>query len=334
MSRLLRFDSLKGMLITLVVIGHMIEFMMLDSGIGRYVYTAIYTFHMPLFVILSGYFFNRDCSGKKILKSIVTLTETLVVFQAIRILITSRGGEVWSMKDIITPHWVLWYICSLILWRTATFLIFRTFRNLRLRHLILVAIGLSLLAGLVPLKNELAFQRTFYFYPFFIFGMALRNNMALIDRKPAKSIIGGSILLIICTIAAFAILDILHFDSFRFGLYGNRPYQEFSDVIRKYGCMTIGFVLSVIALRFLPANMIFARIGMHSMPIYLLHTYFIDIINRWLIETDILPANIGSVTIYSLAVIAIIYLTCSHSTFKYLSNPLSNTLQKLNSSRT
>lgn len=108
MSRLLRFDSLKGMLITLVVIGHMIEFMMLDSGIGRYVYTAIYTFHMPLFVILSGYFFNRDCSGKKILKSIVTLTETLVVFQAIRILITSRGGEVWSMKDIITPHWVLW----------------------------------------------------------------------------------------------------------------------------------------------------------------------------------------------------------------------------------
>lgn len=191
MSRLLRFDSLKGLLITLVVIGHMIEFMMLDSGIGKYVYTAIYTFHMPLFVILSGYFFNRSCSGKKILKSIVTLTETLVVFQAIRILITSRGGEIWSLKDIITPHWVLWYICSLILWRAATFMIFRTFRNLRLRHLILVAIVLSLLAGLIPLKNELAFQRTFYFYPFFIFGMALRNNMALIDLQPAKFIIGG-----------------------------------------------------------------------------------------------------------------------------------------------
>lgn len=334
MDRLLRFDSLKGILITLVVIGHMIEVMILDTSIEKYVYTAIYTFHMPLFVILSGYFFNHSCSGKKLIKSIITLTETLIVFQAIRIIITSSSGEIWSLKDIITPYWVLWYICSLIAWRVMTFLVFKTFRIIKFKYLILGAIAVSLIAGLVPLKNELAFQRTFYFYPFFIFGMALRNNMALIDRRSSKSIIGGGILLIICIIAVFAKLDILHFDSFRFGLYGNRPYQEFSDVIRKFGCMCIGFIMSIIALRYLPVNIIFARIGMHSMPIYLLHTYFIDIINRRLIETDILPANIGSMIIYSFAVIAIIYITCTNSTFKYLSNPLSNTLQKFNLIRT
>ena len=334
MERLLRFDSLKGILITLVVIGHMIEVMIMDNSIGKYVYTAIYTFHMPLFVILSGYFFNHDCSGKKLIKSIITLTETLIVFQAIRIIITSDNGDIWSLRDIITPYWVLWYICSLIIWRTMTFLVFKRYRTIKFRYLILGAIAVSFIAGFVQLKNELAFQRTFYFYPFFVFGMALRNNMGIIDRRSTNLIMGGGIALIICMIAIFTRLNILHFDSLRFGLYGNRPYQEFSDVIRKFGCMSVGFIMSIIALRYLPTSIIFARIGMHSMPIYLLHTYLIDIINRRLISTDILPANICSVTIYSFAVIFIIYISCPHGIFKYMSNPLSNTLQNLNCIKT
>lgn len=191
MDRLLRFDSLKGILITLVVIGHMIEVMIMDSSIGKYVYTAIYTFHMPLFVILSGYFFNHNCSEKKLIISIITLTETLIVFQAIRIIITSVSGDIWSLKDIITPYWVLWYIYSLIVWKAMTFLVFKTCRTIKFKYLILGAIAVSSITGFIPLKNELAFQRTFYFYPFFVFGMALRNNMGIIDRRSPNLIIGG-----------------------------------------------------------------------------------------------------------------------------------------------
>ncbi|MBE0422039.1 acyltransferase family protein [Pseudoalteromonas nigrifaciens] len=66
-------DAIKGMCILLMVFGHV-------SYIGSFtssLYTVkafIYTFHMPLFLILSGYFFsfnaNIQNSALKILKRI------------------------------------------------------------------------------------------------------------------------------------------------------------------------------------------------------------------------------------------------------------------------
>ena len=69
-------DIAKGILIFLVVWGHSIQF-----GLGYeygdagkywhdYVYRAIYTFHMPLFMAISGYLFYY--SNKKSFKDVIT----------------------------------------------------------------------------------------------------------------------------------------------------------------------------------------------------------------------------------------------------------------------
>jgi len=49
-------DGLKGFLIVMVILGHILQGKVLDN-FGRYV---IYSFHMPLFVGLSGYLLNID----------------------------------------------------------------------------------------------------------------------------------------------------------------------------------------------------------------------------------------------------------------------------------
>jgi fucose 4-O-acetylase-like acetyltransferase len=50
MVRLQYIDRLKGLAIILVVMGHIIGFSQPEDGIN----TFIYTFHMPLFMFLSG----------------------------------------------------------------------------------------------------------------------------------------------------------------------------------------------------------------------------------------------------------------------------------------
>ncbi len=52
-SRNLRLDSIKGFLIVLVVFGHFIEPHIGDK-IFLGAYLSIYSFHMPLFIMLSA----------------------------------------------------------------------------------------------------------------------------------------------------------------------------------------------------------------------------------------------------------------------------------------
>ena len=61
-----KMDNLKGILIIMVVLGHLTE-LLLKSGEGGIVYRLIYAFHMPAFIFISGYFAKSDF--KKIIKS-------------------------------------------------------------------------------------------------------------------------------------------------------------------------------------------------------------------------------------------------------------------------
>lgn len=64
-ERIYKFDNLKAVLIFLVVFGHFLE---LVEG-HELLYLVIYSFHMPLFMFLSGYFARFD--KKKILEQLI-----------------------------------------------------------------------------------------------------------------------------------------------------------------------------------------------------------------------------------------------------------------------
>ena len=51
-NRISFIDQLKGITILLVVIGHLIEH---NAGRDNFLWTFIYSFHMPLFMFISGY---------------------------------------------------------------------------------------------------------------------------------------------------------------------------------------------------------------------------------------------------------------------------------------
>ena len=54
-KRLLWADSLKGVLILLVILGHAIQRVLVDECFSNHIWNIIYSFHMPAFMAISGY---------------------------------------------------------------------------------------------------------------------------------------------------------------------------------------------------------------------------------------------------------------------------------------
>lgn len=84
------FDSLKFILIALVVMGHVFDQNMNDS-ISLAVNNTFYLFRIPLFIFISGYFCHKDASSAKKKRTLLKLVETFLIFQTFRYLV--GGGK-------------------------------------------------------------------------------------------------------------------------------------------------------------------------------------------------------------------------------------------------
>ena len=100
-----QFDNIRLILIFFVIFGHLIEYF----AAGGILYRWIYSFHMPVFIFISGYFAKFD--PKKIVCNI------LVPYVLLQILYTAFDrllyGNAPFRLQFTTPYWLLWYLFSL-----------------------------------------------------------------------------------------------------------------------------------------------------------------------------------------------------------------------------
>ena len=110
-----RIDALKYNLIVLVIIGHVFSQGQFSSDpLCGVIWKWIYMFHMPLFVFISGYLSHKKNDNRQFLLSCWELLEPLIVYQLLlRGYIFLTSGTI-SVKGLLTPWWVLWYLLSLI----------------------------------------------------------------------------------------------------------------------------------------------------------------------------------------------------------------------------
>ena len=112
-----RIDSLKGVLIALVVWGHCCLYGIPQDSVKIVIANYVYLFHMPFFVFLSGYFTYPN--SKSFWKGMLIIFESYVVFQFIKGFIQG-----YSLIDYLTiPAPMMWYLWALLIWRLFAFLI-------------------------------------------------------------------------------------------------------------------------------------------------------------------------------------------------------------------
>ncbi|GAA1619284.1 acyltransferase family protein [Nonomuraea maheshkhaliensis] len=189
-------DNVKFILIALVPIGHsLVPTLAADSA--RALYIFIYVFHMPLFVVISGYlsrnFWNSNAKTNKLVDTfLVPYVIVEVGYAALRFSL----GQKWSLT-IIDPAWLNWYLLALLFWRLST----PVWK--RMKYPVPVAIAIYLFAGFSQISGDFSMDRFFGLLPFFVIGLVLQpEHFELLNRRWIKIV---SVVTVLCA-AAVAIL--------------------------------------------------------------------------------------------------------------------------------
>ena len=192
-----RIDSLKGVLISLVVLGHCL----LWGGQSSSVANWIYLFHMPFFVFLSGYLSHAN--SRSYWKGVLAIAESYVVYQLIKSVLYLYS----PISMITTPAPMMWYLFALVIWRCLYYIwdvivkqVHRKTRNTLNTIIAVVLIGLGLAVGLVcQVGKPFALSRMIVFLPFFWLGtMAQESDFIKLCRKMPR---WSAILILLFTLA-------------------------------------------------------------------------------------------------------------------------------------
>ena len=156
-------DNAKMALVTLVVVGHSWT-LLPHNGLNDALYDFLYAWHVPAFVLVTGYLSKSFAWTRTRLWHLVrTVAVPYLVFEcAIALFRIYVGGE--KLEDLFAdPHWPMWYLAALFFWRLLTPIFTPMPGGL------LASVGVSLAAGLY-FSDTLDLARVFGLLPFFVLG--------------------------------------------------------------------------------------------------------------------------------------------------------------------
>lgn len=252
------WDTLKGLLIILVVLGHC------GTALNEGLLSVIYAFHMPLFILISGYFSKKQPIISKQNKRLAII---YLLFNTIYIIIDAYTVD-FSMNRLLTPSFALWYILSLLYWRCALQLIPNKWIE-KPAYMIIGSVAVGLLAGFIPIGSEMSFQRTFCFWPFFIAGYYLRKYDGIKKVRMQNRLL-SSILLISLFIVVYYLLP---------PFYANNAYRTVNDIWLRGLQLLLAAVMCFCILVIMPEKMgKITIVGQFTLLIYILHPPLIKIL--------------------------------------------------------
>ena len=310
------FDSLKFIMICLVVFGHILEYSGIKDVLSFKVYSFIYTFHMPLFIFISGYF-SKNITWNKLKKSAKTLLPAYFLFQIILSIPNMLEGSFSIFNFLTSPQGILWYILALLYWRIIFYIVSKI-KLLNFPVVIVISVLMSLLIGLVNYPVFLSIAKTIAFLPYFVLGYYCTENIIEKIRGWNKTI---SIAILIM---AFLLVYTFTTSDFVLNLYGEFSYKYVFNSIpeglwwRMISIIT-AFILSCVVINLATDKL--HRCGERTLDIYLLHAPLVYIVYRVLLDKFKISPDFW----IALAAFVVIMLLCilmiRIKLFHYLVNP-------------
>lgn len=178
------FDNAKYLAIVLVAMGHSWEPMRGDSRAASALYMTVYTFHMPAFIIISGYMSRSfDMRPDRLRRLITGVAVPYVIFEmAYTLFKRTAGGDPDYPFSLLDPWYLTWFLIALFIWRLTT-PIWKA-----VRWPVPIALGIAMLAAISPdIGDDLDLQRVLQFLPFFVLGLKLKpEHFQLVRRREAR----------------------------------------------------------------------------------------------------------------------------------------------------
>lgn len=279
-SRLEWLDSVKGIMIFLVVFGHFIGAKCTNEiNLFSVTHYFIYAVHMPIFIFISGFLSKRKSKIEKIVKNLII---PYIIFDLLYVAVSNLIGGHESF-NILFPTYVYWYILCIALMRLSVEFLDKT----KIAFFMpVISIAFCYFCS-ENIWRFLSIGRVFLLFPVFYLGYKLDGKkIEFFRNKKWVSIIIGICATVIEILALkFNIIGIL--DSTH-----NYP-ENISDSILKYLFMIISVGIFIFTASLVPAKIKFLkRWGENSLMIYLIHPYAIlffgKIFNKLNIQSDTL----------------------------------------------
>lgn len=263
-------DNIRFLLIFLVVFGHLLE--QFSGKYTDYLYRAIYSFHIPALIFLTGFF--AKFNPRKILFSLIWpyfLFQTLYqLFQGYVI----SGADTVTLS-YTTPHWLLWYLLAVIFYYMLIPML--QWDGLLAKGIVFaVSVAVSLLAGLD--KNVgyyMSLSRFFCFLPFFVAGFYCGHQPESRGLAKKIQVPAGLVCLVVLVFAMYYILQNASLFP-RNVLYGSYSYASANYsykerlVLLLTGFAWIGLLFMIMPKKELP---LISAIGKNTLPVFLFHGF-------------------------------------------------------------
>ncbi|MFF5898084.1 acyltransferase family protein [Streptomyces argenteolus] len=315
------FDNAKYLAIVLVAMGHAWEPLPGSGRLVETVYTFVYAFHMPVFILIAGYFSRGfELRPDRVWKLVTSLVVPYVVFEVAYTLFERLTGAPGFPLSPLTPYWLLWFLPALFLWRLTT-PFWQTVRWPVAVSLAVAAVG----AVTSNIGGDLQLQRVLQFLPFYVLGLCLRPEHFAFVRRRAVRIASVPVCLVALAAAYWAV-----------------PRTTTSWFFRRYGAEQLGspawtgapvtlflfacaVVLSACFLAWVPGRKLWmTALGAGTLYGYLLHGFVIKgAVRLDLFEADVLSTPLGRLLV-SAAAAAMVTALCStpvRRVFRYVVEP-------------
>lgn len=203
-NRLIWADSLKGLLIILVVLGHAIQRTLGIACETNHLWNMIYSFHMPAFMAVSGYLAYRTNRGGQILPLIIRRFKQLVVpfflWTLVLLFVNGRFCIEALVNAILYPDGGLWFLWVLFIINVLFVLGDALSVKFKIKQEIMIgAVGLLLATLMVFLEIRLlGFQFISYYFIWYSVGYFL--------HKHQEKILSGNSVVIICLVVLWSVM--------------------------------------------------------------------------------------------------------------------------------
>lgn len=321
-KRDIQIDNIKGLLIFLVVLGHILSLEFRQSNFASAVlYSVIYSFHMPCFVFLSGYLVKNKLASNNYYKT----SHMLLIYYSFGYLLVLATTSLLSGKLIVlnpfTPPIALWYLLTLFIMRVlAPWLV-------SVKLIVPWCIILSLISGLTRcIGGEFSLSRTICLMPYFVIGLLIDDDV-LNRIRNAKNNIRILIVSIGVVVETLFVYLFKVIGKFNYNILWMQNGYEESNIDNVEGILfraALYFVSLVVCcvlfVLITKEECFLTKWGEHSLAIYLLHIICYLILRKCMYFSDEIYTNSLSITIPIIISVIIVVLLSANCVTTILNN--------------
>ncbi|TDD64577.1 acyltransferase [Actinomadura darangshiensis] len=268
------FDNAKYFAILLVVAGHCLA-NLLNVPMAKGLYIFIYMFHMPLFIVVTGYFSrNWTFAGGKARKLITNVGVPYVVFEIAYSLYDWLAGRNDLEISMLNPYYLTWFLCALFMWRLSTPV------WQQIRWPLAVALVFALLSYMSDLGGTFDIHRVIGLLPFYVLGLTLKPHHFELLKRPAARPIGAAVLA-----AGLGGTYLVMNHMSREWIYWRTPnfgldVGNFTGTMMRLAMFACACVFVAAFLTLIPrGHHWFSRLGAYTLYAYLLHGFVIRLLD-------------------------------------------------------